>query len=107
DQDFAIVCSNCAQNATFTLDVDPVSLSVCTQDTTSVPFNISATPILGFVTSPTLSVSGQPAGASTSFSVNPIPLPGNSVLTVGNLGVAPAGTSTLTITGTAGSEVKS
>lgn len=107
DQDFAIVCSNCAQNPTFTLAVDPAALSVCTQDAASVPFNISTGSILGFTTPANLSVSGAPAGTSTAFSVNPVPLPGNSVLTVGNLGAAAAGTSTLTITGTAGAEVKS
>lgn len=106
DQDFSIVCSNCAQNPTFTLQVEPDALSVCTQDVTTLPFNVSAAPILGFSTSPTLSVSGAPAGATTSFSVNPVPLPGNSVLTVANLGTAPAGTSTMTVTGTAGTEVK-
>ncbi|HRE03309.1 MAG TPA: S8 family serine peptidase, partial [Ilumatobacteraceae bacterium] len=106
DQDFAIVCSNCAQTPTFTLGVDPTELSVCTEDTTSVPFNITAGSILGFSTSPTLSASGNPAGTTTAFSVNPVPLPGNSVLTVGNLGAAAAGTSTITITGTAGSEIK-
>ncbi len=106
DQDFAIVCSNCAQNATFTLAVDPAELSVCTEDTASVPFNVSAGSILGFSTPPTLSVSGNPANTTTSFSVNPVPLPGNSVLTIGDLGLAAPGTSTLTVTGTAGSEVK-
>ena len=106
DQDFAIVCSNCAQTATFTLGVTPASLSVCSADTASVPFNVSAGSILGFNTQPTLSVTGNPAGTTTSFSVNPLPLPGNSVLTVANLAAATAGTSTLAVTGTAGTEVK-
>jgi hypothetical protein len=107
DQDFAIVCSNCAQNPTFTLAVDPVAISVCSADTASVPYTVTAGSILGFSTAPTLSVSGAPAGTTTGFSVNPVPLPGTSVLTVGTLAAAPAGTSTLTITGTAGTEVKS
>lgn len=107
DQDFAIVCSNCAQNPTFTLAVDPAQLSVCTQDAASVPFNLSAGSILGFTTPANLAVSGAPAGTTTSFSADPIPVPGTSVLTVANLDAAAAGTATLTITATAGAEIKS
>lgn len=107
DQDFAIVCSNCAQTPTFTLAVTPTAIGVCTQDLGSIPFNISTGSILGFTTPVTLSVGGAPAGTTTGFSTNPVPLPGNSTLTVGNLAAGPAGTATMTITGTAGAEVKS
>lgn len=107
DQDFAIVCSNCAQSPSFTMQLDPTTLNVCTTATASVPVNITAGSILAFNTPVTLSVAGNPAGTTTSFSTNPItPLPGNSTLTLGNLGSAAAGTYTVSVTGTAGAEVK-
>ena len=107
DQDFAITCSNCAQTPTFTLQLEPTSLSVCTNETSSAPFNITTGSILGFTTAATFGVSGNPAGTGATFSVNPVPTPGNSVLTVDTLGSAAAGTYPIAITGTAGSEVKS
>ena len=106
DQDFALVCSNCAQNPTFTMTVDPVAADVCTSTTASIPFNLSFGSILGFSTSVSLAASGNPAGTTTAFSVNPVALPGNSVFTVGNLGAAAAGNYSVDITGTAGAEVK-
>ncbi len=108
DQDFAIVCSNCAQNPTFTLAVTPDDIGICTTGAiTSIPYNVSTGSILGFTTPAALSVTGAPAGVTTGFSTNPVTVPGVSVLTIGNLAAGPAGTSTLTITGTAGAEVKS
>jgi hypothetical protein len=107
DQDFALVCSNCAQTPSFTLQVDPTSVSVCTASTASVPFNLTTGSILGFTTPVNLAASGNPAGTTATFSTNPAPAPGNSTLTIGNLASASAGVYTVTVTGAAGAEVKS
>jgi hypothetical protein len=106
DQDFAIVCNNCAQSPTFTMAIDPQSLAVCTGTTSSVPFNLSFGSILGFSTNVALAASGNPAGSTTAFSINPVSLPGNSTLTIGNLGSSAAGAYAVDVTGTAGAEVK-
>ncbi|HET9032574.1 MAG TPA: S8 family serine peptidase [Dokdonella sp.] len=106
DQDFAVVCNNCAQNPTFTMAIDPVSVSVCTASTSSVPFNVSLGSILGFNTDVSLVATGNPAGTTTAFSTNPVSLPGNSSLTIGNLASVAAGPYSVDVTGTAGAEIK-
>lgn len=106
DQDFALVCNNCAQTPTFTMAVDPVAVKVCTATTSSTPFNLALGSILGFSTPVTLSATNNPAGTTTGFSVNPVSLPGNSTLTIGNLGSAAEGSYTVNVTGTAAAEVK-
>lgn len=106
DQDFALVCDNCAQEPTFQLSRDTTAFTVCTTATNSVTSNITIDPILGFATPVSLSLSGSPAGSVTSFSTNPVTPPGSSVLTIGNLSAIGPGTSAMTLTGTAGSIVK-
>lgn len=104
DQDFSLVCSNCVREPTFTLDVTPTSHTVCTAQASSVPFNISTGSILGFTTPITLSATGNPAATTANFSANPVTPGGVSVLTIGNLAAAPAGTSTIAVQGIAGSQ---
>ncbi|MGE4191022.1 MAG: hypothetical protein AB7G12_14145, partial [Thermoanaerobaculia bacterium] len=53
----------------------------------------------GFNESVTLSLSGEPAGATKVFSPNPATVPGSSSLTVGNLGPATPGIYEMTISG--------
>ena len=53
----------------------------------------------------TLSVSGQPAGTTASFSTNPVLPGGTSTLTIGNTGSAAPGMYTMTISGTDGVDV--
>lgn len=98
DQDFALVCWNCALVPDFTLAATPASQSVCAP--TSANYTVNVGSILGYSDPVTLAVTGNPAGTTTSFSVNPVTPAGSSVLTVGNTGAASPGTSTLTISGT-------
>ena len=69
DQDFALVCSNCAHQADFTLDVAPASISVCAPD--DGVYDVAIGSILSFVDPVTLSASGEPAGTTVSFDTNP------------------------------------
>ena len=97
DQDFALVCSNCARQPGFTLKSMPAAWSVCTSTTGSVDFALSTQSILGFTSPALVSISGNPAGTTTAVSVNPIAVPGSATLTIGNLAVAAAGSNTLAI----------
>lgn len=81
-----------------TMEVLPGTVAVC------APANAQYTINVGSLGNPTtLSVTGNPAGTTVNFSVNPVPAAGGtSILTIGNTGAAPAGTYTLTVTGTSG-----
>ncbi len=106
DQDFALVCDNCIQSPTFSMGVDTSTHTICAEDTNSVGFNITVGSILGFSNAVTLSAAGEPPAATVVFGTNPVTPPGTSLLTVGNLNVAPFGTYPITLTGTAGAEIK-
>jgi subtilisin-like proprotein convertase family protein len=98
--DFAITT---ATNG-FTVNATPGSQSVCagTNAVYAVAVGVSGS----YSGNVTLSVTGLPAGANGSFSVNPVAAPGNSNLTVTTAGVA-AGTYNLTINGTDGTQNQS
>ncbi|MCZ7651065.1 MAG: S8 family serine peptidase [Thermoanaerobaculia bacterium] len=98
DQDYALVCTNCALQADFTLGVSPQSQAVCAPG--DAAFAVSVGQILAFTDNVTLGVTGHPAGTTTGFSVNPVTPPGSSVLTIGNTGAAAAGSYLLDVTGT-------
>jgi hypothetical protein len=66
---------------------------------TTAQTTITPTQTSGSAHDVSLTVSGLPAGASSSFSVNPVPPGGSSVLTL-NPGTAAGGTHSLTVTGT-------
>ena len=99
DQDFALICYNCALFADFTLSVTPPTLNVCTPN--DAVYNVAVGQILGYTDPVTLSVSGNPAGTTTAFSANPVTPPGASQLTIGNMGAAAAGSYAIEVTGTA------
>jgi subtilisin family serine protease len=99
DQDFALICSNCALFPDFTLTATPSSQSICVPS--SAAFDLTVGQILGFDDPVTLSVDGQPGGTTADFSTNPVTPPGSSVLTIGNTGAAAAGSYALEITGEA------
>lgn len=107
DQDFALVCDNCISVPTFTLGIDPTSYEVCTLNTAQVTNAVSVGSILGFNTPVNLALTGQPAGTNTAFSTNPVTPAGSSTMTLSGLGTAAAGNYTLSLQGTAGTEVKS
>ncbi|MEZ5462537.1 S8 family serine peptidase [Dokdonella sp.] len=98
DQDFGLVCSNCASEAGFVLDLQPANLEICTATASSASYSVAANSILGFGQAVSLSVDGLPAGATAAFASNPMPVPGASALNLGNLGAALPGSHVLTVT---------
>ena len=99
DQDFALVCYNCAQNRDFTLSALPTSREICAPD--DAVFDVEVGSILGYNDPVTLSADGIPAGTTALFSVNPVTPAGNSVLTVTNTGAASYGSYDIDIIGIA------
>ncbi len=88
-------------SADYSLDSTPGSLSVCAPD--DAEYAIEVVPSQDFADPVTLTLSGEPAGSSVSFSANPV-VPGNSsTLTIGNTGAAAAGDYTLDVNGNAAS----
>ena len=71
----------------------PASQTVCTPN--NALYNIS----VGYAGQVTFNVTGNPAGATTTFLVNPVAGPGNTVLTIGNTGAAIPGAYSMTLTG--------
>jgi hypothetical protein len=98
DQDFALLCYNCADTPIFSLNVSPASLDVCAPS--DALYNVDVGSILGFSDPVTLSASGNPAGTTASFSPNPVTPLGSSMLTIGNTGAAAAGSYSIDVTGT-------
>jgi subtilisin-like proprotein convertase family protein len=78
------------------LDAMPEMVSICK------PNNAQYTISTGMGTNFTLSATGNPAGTTVSFSVNPVPSMGSSIMTIGNTAAAADGTYMITITGTEG-----
>lgn len=98
DQDFAFVCYNCAEEPGFTMSADPTSVDVCVPD--DAQYNLDIGSILGFSNSIDLAATGNPAGTTVGFSVDPV-TPGNSsVMTIGNTGAAAPGSYVINVTGT-------
>lgn len=98
DQDFALVCRNCAYEAGFTLSATPATQSVCAP--AGAVYAVDVGSILGYTTPVALSVSGQPAGTTAAFGQNTVTPPATTTLTIGNTGAATAGSTTLTISAT-------
>jgi hypothetical protein len=98
DQDFALVCYNCAQTPTFSITVTPTSLNVCAPN--DAVYNVDIASILGFADPVSLSAGGNPAGTTVGFSVNPVTPPGSSTMTIGDTGSAAAGSYSIDVTAT-------
>lgn len=107
DQDFALVCSNCAKQPSFVLNVSPASQSVCTATTGAVDFALATQSILGFNSPASVSVTGNPIGSTTVVSDNPIAVPGSGTLTIDSLAGAAAGSYSLLISAQAGGIARS
>ncbi len=99
DQDFALVCYNCAQNRDFTLAATPASQAVCAP--ADAAFDVQVGSILGYNDPVTLSATGLPAGAAALFGGNPVIPPGGSVFTLTNTGAASFGSYNIDIIGIA------
>ncbi|HSM14560.1 MAG TPA: S8 family serine peptidase, partial [Thermoanaerobaculia bacterium] len=99
DQDFALVCSNCAMAADFSLDATPNTLAVCAP--ANAVYTVDIGSILGFTAPVSLLASGNPAGTSVGFSTNPVTPPGSSTMTVSGTGGAAAGSYSILVEGSA------
>ena len=97
DQDFALVCVNCAYAEGFDLEPAPVTRGVCTPQ--AAVYEVNVTSRAGYAKPVTLSLAGVPAGASAGFDVNPVVPGGRSLLTV-DPGAVADGKYKLTLTGT-------
>jgi PKD repeat protein len=86
----------------FTISVSPAKRVIKRGDSTS--YTISVAPTHGFTGQVSLSVSGQPAGVTTSFSQNPVTVSttASSTLSVSTTTLTKQGGKTLTITATSG-----
>jgi thermitase len=79
--------------------------AVTAQQGTQATFNLSIAGQNGFNGQVALAVTGLPAGATATFAPTSVPASGSSALKVSVAGTTPAGSYTLTITGTSGSLV--
>jgi hypothetical protein len=93
-----------ATNPTFTFITPAPTTVAC--GTATAAITLATTSVMGFVTPINLVASGLPGATTVSYSVNPV-IPGNStVVTLNNVNTLAPGTYPITITGTAGAEVK-
>ncbi len=105
DQDFALICSNCEAQPTFTLAMSTATESICAG--TEVTRQIDLGQVLGFQQAVTMSSTGLPAPGTVGFSPNPVAtLPGSTTMTIATSGVA-TGDYSVVATGTAGAVVRS
>ena len=65
-------------------------------------YTITTTAINGFTGSVTLTIGTLPAGATATFSPNPMTVPSTSTLAIKTATTTPTGTTNLTVTGTSG-----
>jgi serine protease AprX len=84
--------------ANFTLSVSPPSQSIRRGNTAT--YNVSITPSNGFSGAVTLSLTGQPSGATVTFTANPATT--TATLTVRTLSSTSRRTYTLTVAGKSG-----
>ncbi|MBO9663365.1 S8 family serine peptidase [Dokdonella sp.] len=105
DQDFALVCSNCVRQPTFTVSTPALSAEVCSGTDFSAPIAIGS--IQGYDTPVALALSGAPAGASAAVTPTNVTPPGNATVSVTGSDAVAAGDYTLTLTGTSGTSTKS
>lgn len=105
DQDFALVCSNCAEEASFTLAGAAMEASFCAGDVIETSLDLGQ--ILAFSAPVSMSSSGLPSPGTVSFNPAVIStLPGSSEVSINTAGVTP-GSHTLLLTGTSGDIVRS
>lgn len=88
----------------YTLNSAPSNVVVCQPN--DATFTIAIGSVGGYVDPVSLSVTGVPVGATSSFTVNPVTPVGSSTLTISNTGLASSGDYTLTITAVSTSGTK-
>jgi hypothetical protein len=97
DQDFALVCYNCTEGDSFSLDVNPDNAAICTPE--DGLYEVTVSQIYGDPSPVTLSLTGNPPGTTVSFYTNPVTPSGSSALSIGNTGAAGAGNYSLDVVG--------
>jgi hypothetical protein len=97
--DDAVIQSCIPAAPDFLLSATPGSVTICAGDSADYTVNVGS--ISGFAEPVTLSASGNPAGSTTGFSLNPVAPPGSSLLTIGNTGGVAGGSYGITISGAA------
>jgi VCBS repeat-containing protein len=88
----------------FSLAATPASQTVVASGSTS--YTVSASALNGFTGNVALSVSGLPPSTSASFAPSSLNSSGSSILNIVTSSTTPAGTYTLTISGTSGSLIR-
>jgi len=99
DQDFALVCVNCQEGASFSFRDNSRFLLTCGMDTAD--FTIDLDSRGGFSESVTLAVSGLPMGVTADFDQNPVAPDSTVTLTLSGLSGLTAEEALLELTGTA------
>jgi hypothetical protein len=85
----------------FRLTVDPASQDLCSPPADEAVYTIEVEETMGFDEPVTLSASGEPPGSSVDFSVNSVPPPFTSVMTISNIIGGSPGEYSIEITGAA------
>jgi hypothetical protein len=105
------VCSfkfpTCGQPDFALVAQSPRRIEMCGAATPPDPaYTMRAGVLNGFTGSVNLVANGVPAGATADFSVNPIPAPGSSVLTLTGGAALPSGEYAITVDGTSGASTR-
>lgn len=94
-----------APNPTFAISASPASVTMLPGNTGV--FTVSTSAVNGFSGTITLSLSGAPAGATTTFTPGSVAVGGSSSLQVATKNNTAGGNYTLTVTGTSGTRLQS
>ena len=94
-----------APSATFTLGITPSSVTMLPGNT--AVYSVTTSAVNGFTGPIALSLTGSPAGATTTFSPSAVPVGSTSTLQVATKNNTGGGNYTLTVTGTSGSRQQS
>lgn len=105
DQDFAVVCYNCALEPGYTLSVAPSAQTLCAGP--DAIYTVSVGQILGYTDPVTLSLTGNLAGMSATFGATEIIPAGSTTLTFSNTSAPPSGSYSFTVLATAGAVTRS
>jgi serine protease AprX len=97
DQDFSVVCYNCAAEPGFSISVNPSTQSVCAPE--SVEYTIYVGQLMGYDFPITLSAEAA-SGITATFSQNPVIPPATVTMSVSVNGIVGDGTHTIGIVGT-------
>jgi serine protease AprX len=98
DQDFSLTCTNCLEEAGFTLSVEPDSLAVCAPELVTSTLTVGE--VMTYPHEVTLAVLGVPAGVTGTITPTAVTPPGEAILSLDVSLGTDAGFYTLVISGT-------